>query len=379
MPIFIDRRMDQSPTCWNRAKLTGLVEEAAKKRIKCYFVCSREDVLTYADELRREPSSLVLFFDSNEDPSSLLREYDGLPLSPIVFAHHIHNMLEDEFSYVMSDLAGAMREAVELLKARGCRNLALFAVDYKRNHDVCRVESFKRIYGTDEPLVFDLGNGLVDCISKLISCRDRLDGLICINDFCALPLMRVLDRLDPDWNAKMLMLGLSDTTLAALHKPALTSVSLNYEDGGRAVVRLHRMLAKHEDMAHLHFIMKSSLLLRDTTDATMPLGMRFSEMPLLSDAEIFRLIYTRKHFMTLENLLNYADTVTLRLMLGLMDGKTVDSLSKELFISKDGLLYHLRKLKGAFEMESAKAIAAFLCTWIDRDALESYIHRFNTL
>ena len=61
MPIFIDRRMDQSPTCWNRAKLTGLVEEAAKKRIKCYFVCSREDVLTYEDELRREPSSLVLF------------------------------------------------------------------------------------------------------------------------------------------------------------------------------------------------------------------------------------------------------------------------------------------------------------------------------
>ena len=74
MPIFIDRRMDQSPTCWNRAKLTGLVEEAAKKRIKCYFVCSREDVLTYKDELRREPSSLVLFFDSNEEPSSLLSE-----------------------------------------------------------------------------------------------------------------------------------------------------------------------------------------------------------------------------------------------------------------------------------------------------------------
>ena len=191
--------------------------------------------------------------------------------------------------------------------------------------------------------------------------------------------MRVLDRRKPGSNPNMLMLGLSDTTLAALHKPALTSVSLNYEDGGRAVVRLHRMLAKHEDMAHLHFIMKSSLLLRDTTDATMPLGMRFSEMPLLSDAEIFRLIYTRKHFMTLENLLNYADTVTLRLMLGLMDGKTVDSISKELFFSKDGLLYHLRKLKSAFEMESAKEIAAFLCTWINRDALECYIHQLDAL
>ena len=157
-------------------------------------------------------------------------------------------------------------------------------------------------------MVFDLGNGLVDCISELVSCRDRIDGLICINDFCALPLMRVLDRLDPDWNAKMLMLGFSDTTLAALHKPALTSVSLNYEDGGRAVVRLHRMLAKHEDMAHLHFIMKSSLLLRDTTEAAFPPGMRFSEMTPVSDAEIFRLICTRKHFMMLENLLNYADT-----------------------------------------------------------------------
>ena len=102
-------------------------------------------------------------------------------------------------------------------------------------------------------------------------------------------------------------------------------------------------------------------------------------MTPVSDTEIFRLICTRKHFMMLENLLNYADTVTLRLMLGLMDGKTADSISKELFISKDGLLYHLRKLKSAFGMENAKEIAAFLCTWINRDALESYIHQLDTL
>ena len=132
MPIFISCSKALARACWGREKLGSIAAEAAKKRIKCYFVCSREDVLTYEDELRREPSSLVLFFDSNEDPSSLLSEYDGLPLSPIVFAHHIHNMLEDEFSYVMSDLAGAMREAVELLKARGCRNLALFAVEKSR-------------------------------------------------------------------------------------------------------------------------------------------------------------------------------------------------------------------------------------------------------
>ena len=379
MPIFIDRRKDRCPTCWNRAKLTGLIDEAAKKRIKCHFVSSREDVLAYEDELTGEPSSLVLFLASNEEPSNLLKEYEGLPLSPIVFAHHIHNMLQDEFSYVMSDLAGAMREAVGLLKAHGCRRLALFAVDFNSNHDQCRVESFKRIYGTDDPLIFDIGTGLVNCISELLACRESIDGLICNNDFCALALMRVLYEIDPDWNAKLLILGFSDTTLASLHKPALTSSSLNYEVSGRAVVNLHRKLAKNEGMAHLHYIMKSSLLQRDTTAATAPSGICFAALPSPSTAEILHMLDTRRHFMALENLLNYSDKITLKLMLGLMEGKTVDALSKALFFSKDGLLYHLRKLKNAFGMESAKEIGAFLCTWIDHDTFERYINQFDAL
>ena len=373
MPIFIDRRKDQCPTCWSRAKLTGLVDEAAKRRIKCHFVCSRADVLAHEDEFLHEPSSVVLFIDSDEEPSNLLKEYDGLPVFQIVFAHHIHNMLKDEFSYVMSDLAGAMREAVELLEKRGCRRLALFAVNFKSNHDICRVESFKRICNTENPLIFDLDRGLVNCIHELLSCRESIDGLICINDFCALPLMHVLDRLDADWNSKMLILGFSDTTLAALHKPALTSSSLNYGDSGRAVVNLHRKLAKKEGIAHLHYIMESNLLQRDTTRASAPNGICFADLSPMPIAEISQMIDTRKYFMALENLLNYADKVTLGLMLGLMEEKTLDSLSKELYISKDGLLYHLRKLKSVFNLGSAKEIGAFLRLWIDRDAFARYI------
>lgn len=377
MPIFIDCRKDQSPTCWHRAKMSGLFDEAAKKRIKCHFVRSRKDISVYEDELLSEPSSLVLFLSSNEEPSNLLKEYDGLPISPIVFAHHIHNMLQDEFSYVMSDLAGAMREAVSLLTEHGCRRLALFAIDFKSNHDLCRVESFKRIYKAENPLIFDIENGLVNCICELLKCRDSIDGLICTNDFCALPLMHVLSRLDPDWNAKMLILGFSDTTLASLHSPALTSSSLNYEESGRAVVNLHRMLAKNVDMAHLHYIMKSRLLQRDTTNATDPSGICFAELPSLSKTDVSNIIYTRKHFMALENILNYSNKATLKLMLGLMYGKSVESISKELFFSKDGLLYHLRKLKSAFNMDSSKEISEFLCDWINKDAFEQYILQFK--
>ncbi len=372
MPIFIDSRKDRSATCWRRLKMAGITEEAAKRRIKCFSVRSREELLTLAAAYT-EPSSLVLLLASNKEICEAREEYADISMPIIVFAHHIYDPLVDEFSYVMSDLSGAMRRAVTHLQEQGATRPALFAVNYHSNHDYCRVETFKRIFGIERPLVFDLSQGETACVRKLLACTEPIDGLLCTNDFCALRLMHVLDALDADWSSKMLMLGFTDSNLSALHRPSLTSTSLNYFAGGQEVVSLHRRLTKNANIAHLHTVMESRLQKRDSTAAVNPCGIRFSDLPKMMEAALADALCKSDHLMRLENLLGEADHTTLRLLLGLLREQSVEHMAEELFFSKDNVLYHLRKIKHALHTDSTKALAAMLRRWVDADALEAYM------
>ena len=372
MPIFIDLRKDRSATCWRRLKMAGVTEEAAKRRIKCFFVHSREELLTLAAAYT-EPSSLVLLLASNKEIREAKAEYADIPMPIIVFAHHIYDPLADEFSYVMSDLSGSMRRAMAHLEAQGATRPALFAVNYHSNHDYCRVQTFKRITGIEDPLVFDLSQGVTVCVRKLLACKEPIDALLCTNDFCALRLMHVLDMLDMDWNRKMLMLGFTDSNLSALHAPALTSTSLNYFAAGQEVVSLHRRLAKNTEVAHLHTVMESKLQKRESTAAFHPCGIRFSELAPLNDAALADSLRLSDRAMVLENLLGEADDTTLRLLLGLLREQSTERIAAELFFSKDNVLYHLRKIRHALHTESTKELCALLRRWVDADALEAYI------
>ena len=60
-------------------------------------------------------------------------------------------------------------------------------------------------------------------------------------------------------------------------------------------------------------------------------------------------------------------------MHGLLSGRSLESIAKELFFSRDGLLYHLRKLKRTFGFESTQELVAFLHRWLDADKLKDYI------
>ena len=371
MPIFISCSKALARACWGREKLGSIAAEATKKRIKCYFVCSREDVLTYEDELRREPSSLVLFFDSNEDPSSLLSEFAGLPLHVIVFAHHFHDMFESEFSYVMSDLSDAMQCAIRHLQSRKCTSPALFAVGRQSYHDRCREETFRRFSGTETPRVFHSAGRLQDTTKALLQTHEPIDALLCVNDLFALALMPLLSALDPEWNRKMLLLGFSDTIVGALHRPSLTSLTLGYAAGGREVVHIHRSIPKNEQLACMHAVMKSVLVARDTTEADAPCGICFADYPKLSDNQLTALLGSYNDLMHLENLLHTCDSIDYRLIAALLEGSSQGEAAEQLFLTTDSIKYRVRKMRRLLGCESSQALTTFLRTWIDKTHLEN--------
>ena len=128
MPIFISCSKALARACWGREKIGSVAAEAAKKRIKCYFVSSRAELIAHEAAYLAEPSSLVIIPGSERELLDSRAEFARLPLHVIVFAHHYHDMFESEFSYVMSDLSDAMQCAIRHLQSRKCTSPALFAV-----------------------------------------------------------------------------------------------------------------------------------------------------------------------------------------------------------------------------------------------------------
>ena len=371
MPIFVSCPKALLHACWGQEKLGSIFDEAAKKRIKCYYVSSRAELLAYESAYLAEPSSLVIIPGNEQELLQCRAEFADLPLHIILFAHHDHDILESEFSYVMSDFSDAMQRAVKHLRGRGCEHLALFSVNPRSYHDCCREKTFRRFSGMETPLVFSLRENRLDNVKQLLAMREPIDALLCVNDVTALSLMPLFCALDADWNRKMLLLGFSDTVLGALHRPSLTSFSLGFAEGGAEVVHIHRAVQKNPQLACMHAIMKTTLFVRDTTAAEAPRGICFADYPRLPDAQIDALYASGKKLMCLENLLRSCDRTDYRLMLALMDGMSQGEMAEHLYLTVDSIKYRVRKLKRMLGISTVRELATFLCKWLDRDRMQT--------
>lgn len=370
MPIFISCSKALARACWGREKIGSVAAEAAKKRIKCYFVSSRAELIAHEAAYLAEPSSLVIIPGSERELLDSRAEFARLPLHVIVFAHHYHDMFESEFSYVMSDLSDAMQCAIRHLQSRKCTSPALFAVAKQSYHDACREETFRRFSGTETPRVFHFSGKLLDTTKALLQTREPIDALLCVNDLFALALMPLLSALDPAWNEKLLLLGFSDTIVGALHRPSLTSLTLGYAAGGREVVHIHRSIPKNEQLACMHAVMKSVLVARDTTASDAPCGICFAEYPKLSDGQLAALLGSYNDLMHLENLLHTCDSIDYRIIVALLEGVSQSETAEQLFLTTDSIKYRVRKMRRLLGCESTQALTAFLRTWIDKANLQ---------
>lgn len=367
MAIFVYSDVKFSQSCWRIAKFEGISEEAAKRRIKCFAVTSRADLLRYEEIYKNEFSTLVLIPGTNSQLPAFRKMFAGLPLRTIVFSHHIEDIPGGDYSYVMSDYNTVMEDMLALLRRRGATRIALFGVSRASNHDTCREQAFRRF--CPEGRVFYLPDTVSahrtkDAVRELLACDEAIDAIICCNDFLALSLSAVLDVLDKSWNQKLLLASFSDLLIGRVHAPALTSASLSERICGKEVVRLHRALMRDPQIAALHALMRADIAVRQTTAQNDPCGIRFADA-VLPDETLDRALAPRVKLMRLELFLKTCDVLDLQLLCGIIEGTPQRQLADRLYLSRDSIKYRLRKIRTHFDFASAEELRAFLAFWID--------------
>lgn len=373
MPIFLCYDPAKRTTSWTQEKHQSMISEFTKRRIKYFSISSPEELAAHLKMHPDEPSTLVLFPSSEPERQYLFARYAGFPVHRIIFSHHDVHPAERNFSSVMSDFHGDMETAISHLRSRGCKKIALLGVNMSGYHDKLRAETFKHFSGEENPLIFHTNGKIYPCLHELLACKEQIDAIICINDFFAFPLMLILNVLDRDWSKKLSILSFSDTLLSGLCSPSLTSLSMNYIDGGREVVTIHNAIRKNPKMAYMHIVMKSAFSARETTLTQSPCGINFSEFEDFTDEQIKEIIAPQRKCMALEKLLRISDETDLAIMHGLIIGATLAEIASRLYLTRDAIKYRVRKFKEMLKCESTKELSAVLQLWIDPAKLEERI------
>ncbi len=368
MPIFLCYDSKSSYSIYSIEKHTGMTREFAKRRIKYFSIYSPEELKAYLKEYSTEESSIIFFPTREEERKFFFDRYSEFDIHKILFSNHDANTATSNFSSVMSDFHGDMKLAVSHLKEKGCKRIALFNANHNGYHDKLRIETYKQfIY--HEPLIFFSDKTIYPVLSNLLSCNERIDAILCTNDFSAFCLMLVLNEIDKDWNEKILILSFSDTILSSLCSPSLSSVSLNYVNAGKEIATIHNFIKKSDHVAYMHIIMKNYLSERETTKKFNPEGIVFSEQHELSAEKLIEITAPRTKCMSLEKLLTECDGTDLKILRGLILSKTIDDIGKSLYLSYETIKYRIKKFKAALGFSSIAELSSWLRIWIDPNKL----------
>lgn len=372
MPIFLCYDPVKRTTPWTEEKHRSMTNEFAKRRIKYFAISSPDELEGYLNDYKDEPSSIVFFPASETQRQYLFDRYEKFNLHPIIFSHHDVGVAASNFSYIMSDFYGDMRLAISHLKEKGCKNIALFCANPDSYHDRMRIETYKK-FVENEPVVFTTDSKIYPALTKLGKYEGKLDAIICVNDFVAFCLFLILNKLDSNWKEKISVLSFSDTILSSLCSPLLSSISLNYTDGGKEVATIHRAIEKNSRMAYMHIVMKSMLAARETTKTENPTGMCFTEISKLSEDEIRRIIKPQSKCMTLEKLLARSDETDLAIIHGLVCKRALGDIASRLYLTRDTVKYRVKKFKEYMKCGTTSELADILSAWIDAGKLENMI------
>ncbi len=372
MPIFLCYDPYKRSTPWTQEKYQSMTSEFAKRRIKYFSISSPDELKDHLEKYEGETSSIVFFPGSEKQRKYLFERYKDFNIHRIIFAHNDVSVAESNFSYIMSDFYGDMELAISHLREKGCKSIALFNANPDSYHDRMRIDTYKKFI-CDEPLIFTTDDKVYPSMMELLKCDEKIDAIICINDFVAFCLMLLLDRIDKEWQKKIMLLSFSNTILSSLCSPSLSSLSFNYIDGGKEVATIHRAIEKNPRMAYMRIVMKSSLSARETTSLSSPSGMVFSEYGTFSYDELKEIVLPQAKCMRLEKFLASCDDTDLKILHCLILSDSMSKISEKLYLSRDTIKYRLKKYKETLGIDTTAEFAALLKIWISPEKLEEFI------
>ena len=177
--------------------------------------------------------------------------------------------------------------------------------------------------------------------------RENFDAVICPNDYVALCFIRYCEEHGLRVPEDLYVAAFSNRTLSRYCKPSITSMSINFVDVGECSYYAWEFLENHKMEDHqIHIMTPSSLIVRESTAYEMH-EMDTENAILLDAAHQGGPFYSEPviaNVMHVENCLTQCDALNLKIIQGILNGESYDSIEDRLFLSRSALNYRLKKI-----------------------------------
>ena len=183
-----------------------------------------------------------------------------------------------------------------------------------------------------------------ESFQQFLQVHDRYDAAICPNDVIAVWLVDFLQKNGTRVPDDLFVASFGNMAIGRYHIPSITSMTMDMLVVGEQAFNVWRFLMKNDksQQTALKMTVPSRLLIRQSTANTCIEAGEGAVAPTLQDH--FYHNPTIALLVGIENCINQRDETDLRIMRGMMDGKSYEQISDELFISGSTLRYRLNKI-----------------------------------
>lgn len=271
------------------------------------------------------------------------------------------------YSIVAVDQYESISKILNYLLSAGRGKIALFAFAvgsiYSANYvDVLLETAGKFDLDLKRGDVFWTVSSLQDCWEQFKHNIRNYNAIICPNDASAIYLCKEAAKLSFSIPDDLFIIGNGDMTVGRMSKPAITTISANEEEIGRQVILLYKYMKKHKGIKKATILVGCDLIVRDST------GFHQGKCKAINNASFARgkNLYNSEAYdqiNALEKMLNSCDEVDLRIIDGIKKGVTYEVLAQNLFISRDTVLYKIKRILEMAKVNSKNQLFERLGDW----------------
>ncbi len=254
------------------------------------------------------------------------------------------SMQDSEFhtcSGVVFELEKAIRYSSRQLQAAGRKKIALLGANPRSVSDLCKCKAF------DDPENIIWAHGeLETCILDFIrTFREKgYDGVICANDTVAICLVRNLLSQGFRLPEELFIIGMGNSYIGSTLPLPLTSIDFNYYQMGQTAVKLYGFLKENENCGHMVSHLPCRLMIR----ASAPIEEQVNPVSGTAEQQEISLQYfigeDAQNIVKVESILQAGDETDRQIILGLMEGKTAETIAGALFLSTRAVRYRIANL-----------------------------------
>ncbi len=329
---------------WFANSLRGLEETAKSHKTGVSLISDIQEIPSYA-------RSVVVVGTNRDWVRTVLDAARKRSLRPILIGA-VPGSYGEDVSGTMYGSRSTIEELVRYFHHYNRRHIALTDINQNSTNDCAKYDSFLSIVK-----VLGLQTGYSDVYFKdpdshnptalfLNRIRDY-DGVICSNDYSAGFILTYCRDNGIRVPEDLFVAGLGDMAICRYTRPSLTSATRSYYEAGVQVYHIFRTLSQNPEVESIVTTMKSSIKPRGST-ANLPVPPDLEQEPYPESASgaVPKLLAANgaDWLKRLEACLNQCDGRDLKIIAGILNGISNETLAETLNCSVGTVNYRLKNL-----------------------------------